>query len=72
MGFKQARLSAKLTQEAAAQCFGVKRTAVAMWEAGASMPRSSMLQLIAKTYGCTIPELLSDEQPGAVCVAKEG
>lgn len=60
MDFKKARESAGLTQQAAADLFGVKRTTVAMWETGKSLPRAELLPLIARTYDCEISELLGN------------
>lgn len=60
MGFKRARLSASLTQKDAAEKLKVNRSTIAMWETGAAMPRSNRLPLIAKTYNCTVDELLKE------------
>lgn len=60
MDFQKARESVKMTQQAAADIFGVSRTAVAMWETGKSLPRAELLPLIAQTYGCEISELLGN------------
>ena len=60
MDFKKARESVGLTQQAAADLFGVKRTTVAMWETGKSLPRAELLPLIAQTYHCEISELLQN------------
>ena len=60
MDFKKARESAGLTQQAAADLFGVKRTTVTMWETGKSLPRAELLPLIARTYDCEISELLGN------------
>lgn len=58
MSFKKARESRKLTQQAAADMLNVKRSTVAMWETGQSLPRAELLPLIAETYECEIVDLL--------------
>ena len=63
MGFKKARMSAKLTQEKLANLLGVSRSTVAMWEIGESNPRVSTLKKLAMVLDCTVDELLQ-EDPG--------
>lgn len=54
------RKRAGLTQESAADKLRVERSTVAKWEAGASFPRAAMLPKIAALYGCTLDDLLTD------------
>lgn len=49
------------TQREVAKILGVKESAVSKWERGISKPRADKLPILAKLYGCTIEELLSDD-----------
>ena len=62
MGFQAARLSAELTQEDVGRAVGVKRSTVAMWETGKSMPRADLLPKLALLFRCTVDYLLSDSK----------
>lgn len=57
MKFKAIRLSLNLTQDQVAASLGVKRSTVAMWEAGKSKPRADTLIKLSKLYKCTIEDL---------------
>lgn len=48
------------TQREVAKILGVKESTVSKWECGTSKSRADKLPRIAKLYGCTIDELLSD------------
>ena len=61
MSFKQARERAGLKQKQAAEILGVTPGAVAQWESGIAKPAIDRLMTIAKTYGCTVEELLKEE-----------
>ena len=52
------RKSKMLTQQQLGEIMGVKRTTVAMWESGASLPRADLLPKLADVLGCTVDELL--------------
>jgi transcriptional regulator with XRE-family HTH domain len=52
------RRSKTLTQQALADIMGVKRSTVAMWETGTSLPRADLLPKLADVLGCTVDELL--------------
>ena len=52
------RKSKTLTQQQLGEIMGVKRTTVAMWETGASLPRADLLPKLADVLGCTVDELL--------------
>ena len=59
---KERRLRGAIpTQREVARIVGVKESAVSKWERGISKPRADKLPLLAKLYGCTIEELLSDD-----------
>lgn len=49
------------TQREVAKILGVKESTVSKWERGATKPRADKLPRIAKLYGCTVDELLEDE-----------
>jgi transcriptional regulator with XRE-family HTH domain len=44
------------------EALGVSDAAVYQWESGANTPRVKTLPKIAKLYGCTIEELLDDDE----------
>lgn len=59
---KERRLRGAIpTQNEVARILGVQPSAVSKWERGISRPRADKLPAIAKLYGCTIEELLTDE-----------
>lgn len=49
------------SQRIVAEALGVQESSVSKWERGISKPRADKLPAIAKLYGCTIEELLNDE-----------
>ena len=55
---KTFRERAGLTQFQLAEMLGVKRSTVAMWEAGTNMPKANKLLALAKILDCSIEELL--------------
>lgn len=62
MSFSSARKKAGLSQDAAAKKLGVSSAAVCQWETGKTAPRATLLPKIASVYGCTIDELLSQNE----------
>ena len=56
---KEYRYSCKMTQEFVADSLGVSRQAVSKWESGASEPTMSNLIALAKLYGTTVEEIVS-------------
>lgn len=62
MSFYSARKKAGLSQADAGAMLGVAPAAVCQWETGKTLPRSRLLPKIAKIYGCTVDDLLSDEE----------
>lgn len=63
-GFAQARKKAGLTQAEAGRLLGVSDATVSMWETGKTAPVGKRLPQIAKVYGCTVVELLSETESG--------
>lgn len=60
---KKRRLQGAIpTQREVAKALGVKAAAVSNWESGKTMPRASLLPRIAELYGCTVDELLKEEE----------
>ena len=62
MGFSSARMKAGLSQRAVAEKMNVSPAAVALWDTGKSKPRAALLPKLAELYGCTVDELLSDQE----------
>lgn len=59
---KERRLRGAIpTQNEVAKTLGVSPSAVGKWEQGRAKPRAALLPAIAKLYGCTVDELLADE-----------
>ena len=61
---KEHRVRCKMTQEFVAERLGVSRQAVSKWESGASDPSMSNLIALAKLYGVTVEEILSQVKDG--------
>ena len=59
---KERRVNANLTQANVAKELAIDQTAVSQWETGACMPRLTNLFKLAKLYGCTVDELVKEEQ----------
>ncbi len=59
------RKRAKLSQEELAAQVGVSRQAVSKWELGDATPELDKLAALAKAFGVTADELLSQEEPKA-------
>lgn len=57
---REQRKKLKMTQTDLAKKMNVRQSTVSMWETYASMPRSDMLPLLAKTLKCTIDDLYLD------------
>ena len=62
VNIKEAREKAGLTQQDLANELGVGQSTVAMWETQKSLPRTDKLPALAKIIGCTIDELLKNEE----------
>ena len=60
------RKAAKLSQEELAAQVGVSRQAVSKWELGDATPEVDKLLALAKVFGVTTDELLSEAEPAKV------
>jgi len=65
MSFISARKKAGLTQAVAADKLGVSDASVCQWEKGVTMPNPRRLTEIARVYGCTVNELLAEDESEA-------
>jgi transcriptional regulator with XRE-family HTH domain len=60
--FKKAREKTGYTQAYVANALGLSDTStVAKWETGVALPRSLLLPKIADLYGCSVDELLGND-----------
>ncbi len=58
---KERRLRGAIpSQKDVAKALGVTVSTISKWESGLSKPRADKLPAIARLYGCSIEELLSD------------
>ena len=62
MGFKSARKKAGKSMLDVVKALDVSAASVYCWENGTYKPRASLLPKIAELYGCTIEELLSEDE----------
>ncbi len=60
MSFLSARTRAGYSQRRVAKEIGISDAAVSMWETSKTRPRAALLPQLAKLYGCTVDELLSE------------
>ena len=63
MSFKAARERSGMTQKNVAAVLEVDQSAVSRWEVGKTQPRAKLLPKLALLFGCTVDELLADDQP---------
>lgn len=61
MSFLSARTNAGLSQAKVARELGITNAAVCLWETGKTRPRASLLVKLAALYGCTVDELLRED-----------
>lgn len=61
--FLRFRLLASLSAQEAADRIGVSKVNVLHWESGRHRPRASRLKKIAAVYGCSVADLLDDDEP---------
>lgn len=62
MGFQKAREKCGMTQREVAAAIGIDQSAVSLWETGRTAPRASILVKLAKLYGVSVDELLSESE----------
>lgn len=62
MGFRTARIKAGKTILDVQKEMGVSAVTLHNWESGAYMPRADKLKQLAEFYGCTVDELLEQEE----------
>ena len=65
MSFAAARKSTGLSQPEAARELGVDQSAVCLWETGKTLPRTALLPKLATLYGCSVDELLREDDISA-------
>lgn len=58
---RRLREKANLTQQDVAAALGITRSAVSRWESGRKKPSSGRLLRLAKLYGCTVEDLLTNK-----------
>lgn len=65
MRLQEARTKVGLSQRAVAKELGITDAAVCLWETGKTLPRAALLPKLAVLYGCTVDELLREDDTGA-------
>lgn len=60
---KALRVGADMTQQQLADVVGVKREAVAQWEAGLAMPRLGTAVKLVRRFGIGLDDLVGDDMP---------
>lgn len=66
MSFLSARRKAGLSQAFVAEKLEISPASVSQWETGKTKPQVDRLLEIAALYGCTVDDLLSDDNRDAV------
>ena len=64
MSMKKARERSGKTVAEVMDALGVSDAAVYYWENGTTKPRATLLPKLAALYGCSIDDLLSEDQEG--------
>ena len=59
---KELRKKTEMTQNALAKKIGVNQSAVAQWENGLTVPRTSILPRVADALGVSIQDLYTDNE----------
>ncbi|MBQ2700419.1 MAG: helix-turn-helix transcriptional regulator [Clostridia bacterium] len=62
MSISELRKSRKLTQAELGKMVGASRSAIAMWETGAALPRPDKLRKLAQILGVTVDQLLCEKE----------
>lgn len=65
MGFQAARTKSGLSQRMVAKELGITDASVSLWETGKTLPRTALLPKLAALYGCTVDELLREDDASA-------
>ena len=60
MSFRDERIKAGKSVPDVMEAMGVSDAAVYNWETGVNMPRASLLPKLASFYGCSIDDLLRE------------
>jgi len=61
MAYREQRLKAGLTMQAAAAALKVSRTTIGNWESGKKQPTAKNIIKMSEVYGCTTDELLKGD-----------
>lgn len=61
MGFRKSRLLAGKSVEDVKRALNVSGVTVWLWETGKNKPQADKLLQIAELYGCTVEDLLQDD-----------
>lgn len=61
MSFKSARERKGITQRDLAVELAIDQSTVSLWESGKTHPRAKLLPKLAQLLGCTVDELLENE-----------
>lgn len=64
MSFRKARLNAGMTVAEVMKALSVSDAAVYQWETGVTLPTGKRMIEVAKLYGCTVDELLKEDNNG--------
>ena len=59
---RELRQEKQLSQEELARLLGVDRSSVARWETGSNNPRMEKLIALARIFGCSLDELVQENQ----------
>lgn len=62
MSFRDARIKAGLSVAEVMAALNVSDAAVYQWETGKNTPKGKRLPELAKLYGCTVDDLLKEEE----------
>lgn len=62
MSFREARIKSGLSVRDVMKETGLSDAAIYQWETGQTIPRGTLLPKIAKLYGCSVDELLKQDE----------
>jgi len=63
VGFRKSRLLAGKTVEDVKKALSVSGVTVWLWETGKNKPQADKLMALAKLYGCSVDDLLKEDEP---------